>query len=100
MNGSCLNPLCSCSLEFEDTTHYLLHCKHFSNHCYDLMDSVKSVIPNFESLTNNNRKDIPLHGDHRFDENKNKFFWKQQQITYKILKDFLGHFSYKIFIMW
>ena len=96
MNGFCLNPLCSCSLEFEDTTHYLLHCKHFSNHCYDLMDSVKSVIPNFESLTNNNRKDKLLHDDHRFDE----FFWKQRQITYKILKDFLGHFSYKIFIMW
>ena len=26
----CLNPLCSCSLEIEDTTHYLLHCRYFS----------------------------------------------------------------------
>ena len=26
-----LNPLCSCSLEIEDTSHYLLHCHHFSN---------------------------------------------------------------------
>ena len=59
----CLNPLCSCSLEIEDTTHYLLHCQHFSNHCYDLMDSVKSIIPNFESLTDNNRIDILLYGD-------------------------------------
>ena len=36
------------------------------------MNSVKSIIPNFESLTNNNRIDILLYGDSRFDENKNK----------------------------
>ena len=69
-----LNPLCSCSLEIEieDTTHNLLHCQHFSNHYYDLMNSVKSIIPNFESLTADNRIDILLCGDSRFDENKNK----------------------------
>ena len=42
------------------------------------MDSVKSVIPNFESLNDNNRIDILLYGDSRFDENKNKIFWKQR----------------------
>ena len=78
MNGSCLNPLCSCNLEIEDTTHYLLHWKHFSNHRYDLMNSVKSIIPNFESLTDNNRIDTLLYSDSQFDENKNKIFWKQQ----------------------
>ena len=31
----CLNPLCSCSLEIEDTSHYLLHCHHFSNRRID-----------------------------------------------------------------
>ena len=36
------------------------------------MNSVKSIIPNFESLTDNNRIDILLYGDSRFDENKNK----------------------------
>ena len=68
----CLNPLCSCSLEIEDTTHYLLHCRHFSNNRYDLMNIVKSIVPNYESLTDNNRIDILLHGDSRFDENENK----------------------------
>ena len=47
----CLNPLCSCSLEIEDTSHYLLHCHHFSNHRIDLMNSVNLIIPNFESKT-------------------------------------------------
>ena len=36
------------------------------------MNSVKSIIPNFESLTDNIRIDILLYGDSRFDENKNK----------------------------
>ena len=36
------------------------------------MNSIKSVIPNFESLTDNDRIDILLYGDSRFDENKNK----------------------------
>ena len=59
----CLNPLCFCSLEIEDTTHYLLHYQHFSRRRYDLMNSVKSIIPNFESLTDNNRIDILLYGE-------------------------------------
>ena len=36
------------------------------------MNSVKSIIPNIESLTDNNRIDILLYGDSQFDENKNK----------------------------
>ena len=36
------------------------------------MNSIKSVIPNSESLTDNGRIDILLYGDSRFDENKNK----------------------------
>ena len=39
----CLNPLCSCSLEIDDTSNYLLHCHHFSQPRVDLMNSVKSV---------------------------------------------------------
>ena len=39
---------------------------------YDFMNSLKSIIPNFESLTDKNRIDILLYGDSRFDENKIK----------------------------
>ena len=68
----CLNPLCSCSLEIEDTSHYLLHCHHFSNHRIDLMNSVNLIISNFESMNDNIKKDILLYGASPFDENKNK----------------------------
>ena len=63
----CMNPLCSCSLEIEDTSHYLLHCHHFSQYRIDLMNSVKSILENFESLSNNVKKDILLYGDSRLD---------------------------------
>ena len=68
----CLNPLCSCSLEIEDTTHYLLHCRHFSTQRANLMNNVKSVFQNFEFLSENNKKDLLLFGDSLFDKNKNK----------------------------
>ena len=88
----CLNPLCSSSLEIEDTSHYLLHCQHLSNHRIDLMNSVKSVIINFESRNDNRKRDILLYGHSRFDENKNKIILEQPQTIWKILKDFLDPF--------
>ena len=69
----CLNPLCSCSLEIENTVHYLLHCHHFSTIRIDLMNSVSSVLSNFESLHDNSKKEILLYGDSFLDQNKNKF---------------------------
>ena len=68
-----MNPLCSCSFEIEDASHYLLHCHHFSQFRIDLMNSVKSILENFESLSDNVKKDILLYGDSRLDGNKNKF---------------------------
>ena len=45
----CLNPLCSCCFVIEDTSHYLLHCHHFSHHCVAVMNRVKSICDNFDS---------------------------------------------------
>ena len=81
----CLNPLCSCSLEIEDASYYLLHCHHFSHHRVVLMNSVKSICDKFDSMPDNVKEDLLLFGDSRFDENKNileatiiytKNFWK------------------------
>ena len=38
----CLNPLCACSLEIENTSHYLLRCHHKTPFCTDLTNSVKT----------------------------------------------------------
>ena len=37
------------------------------------MNSVKSVLDNIESLSDNTKKEILLYGDSRLDNNKNKF---------------------------
>ena len=67
----CLNPLCHCSLETEDTLHYLLQCYHFSQHRFDLMNSVQSVSDSSEFLCENVKKDTLLSGD---SETKTKLF--------------------------
>ena len=36
------------------------------------MNSVNSVVQNFEFMSENNKKDLLLLGDSRFDENKNR----------------------------
>ena len=54
---NCVNPLCSCSLEVEDTLHYLPNCHHFNQDRLDLMNSVKSILANFESLSDNIKKE-------------------------------------------
>ena len=65
-----MNPLCSCSLEIE------VHCHHFNHIRIDLMNSVKSVYDNFESLSDKNKKDLLLYCDSRLDRIKNKFILK------------------------
>ena len=67
----CLNPLL-----IEDTSHYLLHCHNFSHHGVALMNSVKSICDNFDSMSDNVKEDLLLYGDSRFDENKNKVILK------------------------
>ena len=63
-----------CSLEIEDTLHYLLHCHHFNHIRIDLMNSVKPVYDNFESLSHKDKKDILLYGASRLDIFKKNTF--------------------------
>ena len=68
-----MNPLCSCSLEIENTFHYLRHGHQFNHIRIDLMSSVKSVYDNFKSLSDKDKKYILLYGDSRLGRIKNKF---------------------------
>ena len=77
----------------EDTLHYLLHCHHFSQHRLDLMNSVKSVLDNFKSLPDSDKKDIFLYGDSHLDSNKNKYIL---EATLNYIKN-SGRFSGSLF---
>ena len=53
---NCMNPLSSCSLEIEDTLHYLLNCHLFNHFRIRLMNNVKSVVDNSESQSVKDKK--------------------------------------------
>ena len=67
----CLNPFCTCSLETENTSHYLLHCHHNTPFCTYLTNNVKTFVVDFESLSDSKRVEILLYGDSRCDDNQN-----------------------------
>ena len=43
---NCINLLCSCSLEIESTSHFLLHYYHYTNICLTLLKSMAEIIGN------------------------------------------------------
>ena len=87
---NCVNPLCSCSLNTENTEHYLLHCHHFIHHRIDLMNSVNSVLYKFESLSDTDKKEILLYGDPQLDNKKNKFILEATLNYIKVSERFSG----------
>ena len=59
---------------YEQVKDYLHpHMHHFSSNRIALMNSVVSVLSDFESLSDNTKKDVLLFGEPSFDQNKNKF---------------------------
>ena len=66
-----LNPLCTCSLETEKISHYLLHCDHNIAFRTDLTNSVETFVVNFESLSDCKKVEILLYGESRCDDNQN-----------------------------
>ena len=90
----CLNPLL-----IEDTSHYLLHCHNFSHHGVALMNSVKSICDNFDSMSDNVKEDLLLYGDSQFDENKNKVVLKATINYIKKLKYSLDPFLINVSLL-
>ena len=85
-----MNPLCSCSLVVEDTLHYFLHCRHFSQFRNDLMYSVKSFFDKFESFPDKVKKDFLFYGDSHLDENKNRSILEATSTYIKSSERFSG----------
>ena len=87
-----MNPLSSCSYEMENT----LHCHHFNHFRIYLTNSLKSVIDNFKSLSDKDKKYILLYGDSCLDRTKKKNIFLEATLTYiKIPRDSVGHFLNK-----
>ena len=66
-----LNPLCSCSLEPETTSHYLLCCHNFSSARLALMNDLNLIDPTVSELNETALANILLCGDSRKSTSKN-----------------------------
>ena len=43
--------MCSCNLEIESTSHFLLHCHHYTNIRLTLLNSIAEIIGNTFNIT-------------------------------------------------
>ena len=68
---NCINPLRTCSLEVESTSHFFLHCLHYNDIRETLLNELKSVDENILKLSGNKLINLLLYGDSKFDSNKN-----------------------------
>ena len=68
-------------MQLKNTSHYLLHCHHFSQNRINLMNSVNSVFENFDILSENTKTDVLLYGNPRLDRDSNKIIL-QATISY------------------
>ena len=57
-----MSPLCSCSLEPETTSHYLLYCHNFSSARLALMNDLNLMDPNISHLNETALTNILLYG--------------------------------------
>ena len=62
---------CTCNLETENNSHYLLHCHHDTPFRTDLTNSVETFVVEFESLSDRKKAEILLYGESRCDNNQN-----------------------------
>ena len=65
---SCINHLWNCSLKIESTTHFLLHCHHFSNINSTLLNSINRVLGSISNLDKYTLVKILLFGDQNYSQ--------------------------------
>ena len=68
---NCLNPLCTCSLEVESTTHFFLHCHHFNAICITLNNNLKAIDKDILKLSDSSLTKVILYGDSKYSDIQN-----------------------------
>ena len=58
-----LNPLCSCSLEIESTSHYLLRCPFYTHIRKTLLDNITNLIGDISNFSDDELTNLLLYGD-------------------------------------
>ena len=69
----CLNPLCLCGNEIENSTHYLLHCPTYTNERLTLLNKIKSINCSILESSDAAVTKILLFGDNTLSNSSNTF---------------------------
>ena len=65
---NCINPLCSCSLKIESTSHFLLHCHHYTKIRVTLLNSIAEIIGNTFNINDECLVNLLLFGSKKYTE--------------------------------
>ena len=69
----CLNPICLCGNEIENSTHYLLHCPTYTNERLTLLNKIKSINCSILESSDAAVTKILLFGDNTLSNSSNTF---------------------------
>ena len=64
----CLNPICSCGLDIESTSHFLLHCPTFNDERYTLLSTLNKIDCKLLELTKSSLSQTMFYGNTLFDK--------------------------------
>ena len=67
-----LNPLCSCSIEVQSTSHYFLRCHFYDTLRAALMNDLRNIDSDLPALRDENLKNILLYGNQSYGDKTNK----------------------------
>ena len=67
----CLNPICSCGLDIEPTSHFILHCPTFNDERCTLLSTLNNIDCKLLELTKSSLSQTLLYGNTLFDKEKN-----------------------------
>ena len=67
----CLNPICSCGLDIESTSYFLLHFPTFNDELYTLLSTLNDIDCTLLELTKSSLLQTLLYGNTLFDQEKN-----------------------------
>ena len=65
---NCINPLCTCILEIESTTHFFLHCHFYRNIRKTILDDFNEININISNFSETALTDLLLYRKSSFDK--------------------------------
>ena len=91
-----LNPLCSCGLDIETTSHYFLHCPLFHAEQSTLLNNITETDSTIFNKSESVVTHILLYGDESFKDEVNLLMLNPDLMNYFVFSEFKGIFLFII----